>query len=179
MDYRSTPLRVIAQYTNQTSNNIYAESIFKYLGYKKYGRGSFTNGSRAVMDYLKDKGVATDGVRLVDCSGLSRQNLLTTDFLCRYLAAMSHEGHFDSFLSSLAKVGESGTAKNLLPSLPDGVSVRLKTGTFSGVKSYAGYITTGSGELLAYAIISNHHDCSNRDAADLLNRILLKIATTY
>lgn len=179
MDYRSTPLRVIAQYTNQTSNNIYAESIFKYLGYKKYGRGSFTNGSRAVMDYLKDKGVATDGVRLVDGSGLSRQNLLTTDFLCRYLAAMSHEGHFDSFLSSLAKVGESGTAKNLLPTLPDGVSVRLKTGTFSGVKSYAGYITTGSGELLAYAIISNHHDCSNRDAADLLNRILLKIATTY
>lgn len=179
MEYKSTPYRVIAQYTNQTSNNIYAESIFKYLGYKNYGQGSYTNGSRAVMDFLKSKGIETGGVNVVDGSGLSRQNLVTTDFLCRYLMAMSKESCFDSFMASLSKVGESGTAKNLLPSLPENITVRLKTGTISAVKSYAGYIITGSGELLAYAIISNNHDCTNREAAEMLNRILRKMAIAY
>ena len=31
-DYYSVVYSVIAQYTNMTSNNLYAESIFKYLG---------------------------------------------------------------------------------------------------------------------------------------------------
>ena len=44
VEYRSSSYYTIAQYTNLTSNNIYAESIFKYLGYAKYGIGSFANG---------------------------------------------------------------------------------------------------------------------------------------
>ena len=179
MDYHSIPYRTLAQYTNHTSNNIYAESIFKYLGYKKYGHGTFDNGSKAVMDYLKEKGLVTDGVHVVDGSGLSRQNRVTADFLCRYLDAVSHESFFNNFLASLSKVGESGTAKNLLPSLPEGVSVQLKTGSMEGVKSYAGYVTTGGGEVLAFAIIANNFDGSSREAGVLLTQILQKIATAY
>ena len=179
MDYQSTPYRTIAQYTNHTSNNIYAESIFKYLGYKKYGRGTFVNGAQAVMDYLKEKGLETDGVNIVDGSGLSRQNRVTTDFLCRYLAAVSKESFFDSFLTSLSKAGESGTARNLLPAMPQGVEMHVKTGSMEGVKSYAGYITTGGGELMAFAIIANNFAGSSREAGELLTRILQKIVTTY
>lgn len=179
MDYQSTPYRTLAQYTNHTSNNVYAESIFKYLGYKKHGRGSFANGAKAVMAYLADKGLETDGVHIVDGSGLSRQNRVTTDFLCRYLVAVSKEGFFDSFLASLSKAGESGTAKNLLPGLPQGVEMYVKTGSMDGVKSYAGYITTGGGELMAFAIICNNYDCSSREAGDLLTRILQTIASKY
>ncbi|MBR4738906.1 MAG: D-alanyl-D-alanine carboxypeptidase/D-alanyl-D-alanine-endopeptidase [Bacteroidales bacterium] len=179
MDYHSTPYRTLAQYTNHTSNNIYAESIFKYLGYKKYGRGTFVNGAKAVMDYLGEKGLATDGLHLVDGSGLSRQNRVTADFLCRYLEAVSKEAFFDHFLASLAKAGENGTAKNLLPSLPQDIGVHVKTGSMEGVKSYAGYITTSGGELLAFAIIANNFDCSSREAGQLLAQILQKIAVAY
>lgn len=178
MDYHSIPYHTLAQYTNRTSNNIYAESIFKYLGYKKHGRGTFANGTNAVMNYLHDKGLSTDGIHIADGSGLSRLNRVTTDFLCRYLEAISKEPFFDSFLASLSKSGESGTAKSLLPSLPQGIEVYLKTGTMEGAKAYAGYLVTG-GELLSFAIVSNHHDCSSREAADLLNSILSKIATAY
>lgn len=178
LDYQSTPYRVLAQYTNHTSNNIYAECIFKYLGYKQYGHGTYANGSRAVTEYFKQKGLATDGVRVVDGSGLSRQNRTTTDFLGRYLAAVSTEAYFDDFLASLSKAGESGTAKHLLPSLPQGVSIDLKTGSMDGVKSYAGYVTTG-GTRLAFAIVSNNHECSPREATEMLERILSAIATNY
>ena len=179
MDYYSVPYSTIAQYTNHTSNNIYAESIFKYLGYKKYGRGTFANGAKAVMAYLSEKGMEVDGMHIVDGSGLSRQNRVTTDFLCRSLAAISHEPFFNSFLSSLAKAGENGTAKRLLPTLPDGIEVYVKTGSMEGVKSYAGYITTAGGQMLSFAIIGNGYDCSSREAGELLTRILQKIVTAY
>lgn len=179
LDYYSTSYYTIAQYTNLTSNNIYAESIFKYLGYAKYGLGSFNNGSRAVMEWFNEKGLETGGIKVVDGSGLSRLNRTTTDFLCRYLTAMSREPFYNDFLQSLAKVGESGTAKNLLPGLPMGITVRVKTGTMDGVKSYAGYVITPHGQTLAFAIISNGHDCSERAVTDKLNKILYKIATMY
>ena len=178
MDYLSTPYGTIAQYTNHTSNNIYAESIFKYLGYKGYGRGTFENGAKAVTTYLTGLGLACEGVHIADGSGLSRLNRVTTDFLCRYLVAISHESFFDIFLSTLPRAGESGTARHLLSTLPDGVTVHVKTGTMEGVKSYAGYITTGS-DRLAFAIVSNGYDCSSREAGDLLTRILQTIATAY
>ena len=179
VDYRSTPYYTIAQYTNLTSNNIYAESIFKYLGYARYGIGTFENGSRVVNDYLKEKGIATGGVHVIDGSGLSRLNSITASFMCRYLAAISKEPFYNEFLQSIAKVGESGTAKNLLPNLPDGIVVHVKTGTMDGVKAYAGYVRASNGQTLAFTIVSNGHDCSQQEAAAKLNKILYKIATIY
>ena len=179
VDQYSSEYYTIAQYTNLTSNNLYAESIFKYLGYKKYGIGTFENGSRAVMDYIKDLDLPTGGIRIVDGSGLSRSNAMTADFLCRYLAALTKEPFYDDFAASLPKVGESGTAKNLLPGLPAGITVRVKTGTMDGVKAYAGYITTARGETLTFSIISNGHDCSSQEVTAKLSKLLLKIATLY
>ncbi|MGX8713586.1 MAG: D-alanyl-D-alanine carboxypeptidase/D-alanyl-D-alanine endopeptidase [bacterium] len=179
LDYYSSDYYTIAQYTNLTSNNIYAEAIFKYLGYRLTGLGSFASGVSAVEAYFKDLGLNSEGVNLVDGSGLSNQNRVTADFLCRYLAAVSQEDYFDDFLHSLAKVGESGTAKKLLPTLPNGISVRLKTGTIKGAKAYAGYIDAANGDRLVFSIISNNHDCTSTVAAEKLNKILLKIATLY
>ena len=179
LDYRSSSYYTIAQYTNLTSNNIYAESIFKYLGYYKYGLGSFKNGAKAVEEWFKSKGINTEGVRIIDGSGLSRLNRTTTDFMCRYLSALSKESFFDEFLQTIAKAGENGTAKNLLPGLPTGITVRVKTGSMDGVKSYAGYVITPHGQTLAFAIVSNNHDDSSQDIAGKLNKILYKIATLY
>ena len=177
-EYLSPVYRQIAQYTNHTSNNIYAEAIFKYLGYRQYHEGDFTHGARAIEDYLREKGLDASGVHVVDGCGLSRQNRLTADFLCRYLASLCKEPFFDHFLESLSSVGGSGTARNLLPALPAGVSMQLKTGTMDGVKSYAGYITTADGRRLAFAVIANGYDCTGREATSLLTPILQQIATS-
>lgn len=179
LDYYSSDYYTIAQYTNLTSNNIYAESIFKYLGYAKYGKGSFANGSKVVMDYFNEKKLEHSGVKVVDGSGLSPQNRVTADFVCRYLVSLGKEPFFKDFIQSLSKVGENGTAKNLLSNLPAGVSVRLKTGTMDGVKAYAGYIDAANGDRLAFTIISNGHELSSAAAAEKLNRILQKVVGIY
>lgn len=179
LDYYSSDYYTLAQYTNMTSNNIYAESIFKYLGYKKFGKGTFPNAAKAVTDFFRDKKLDLGGVKIVDGSGLSTQNKVTADFVCRYLMAISKEAYFNDFLRSLAKVGENGTAKNLLPLLPASMTVRLKTGTMEGVKAYAGYIDVASGDRLAFAIISNGHEVSSSVAGDKLNKILQKIVAIY
>ena len=176
IDQYSSEYYTIAQYTNLTSNNIYAESIFKYLGYKRYGQGSFENGSKALMDYFHEKGLDVAGVRILDGSGLSRGNRVTAEFICRYLTAVSREPFYEDFRQSLAKAGENGTAKNLLPGLPGNIAVYVKTGTLDGIKSYAGYVITAKGETLVFSVISNNHDCTSKQAADKLNKILFKIA---
>lgn len=179
LDYHSSPYYTIAQYTNLTSNNLYAESIFKYMGYKAYGKGSFENGSKAVLQYFSDLGLTAKGTRVVDGSGLSRLNHTTADFLCRYMVALRKEPFYDKFLQTFPKAGESGTARRLLPSLPKGVDVYVKTGSMDGVKSYAGYVITPAGETYAFAIVSNDYECTERVVAEKLNRILQKVALLH
>lgn len=175
LDYFSSPYYVIAQYTNLTSNNIYAESIFKYLGYSAHGRGSFDNGVKAMTEFFSAHGLETGGVRIVDGSGLSRLNRVTTDFVCRYLTEIAKAPFYDDFALSLAEVGKSGTARNMLPGLSPKVSVRVKTGTIEGVKSYAGYVTNARGELLCFSIVANDFTGSAKAASTKLEKILLRI----
>ena len=132
-----------------------------------------------MTNYFTERGLESSGVRIVDGSGLSRLNRTTTDFLCRYLMALSREPFYEKYLNSLAVTGQNGTAKNMLPTLPKDITVHVKTGSMDGVKSYAGYITTRGGETLAFAIIANDFTCTSKEASDKLNKILLKIASIY
>ena len=176
LSYYSNTYYVIAQYTNQTSNNMYAESIFKYLGYDKYGKGSFENGAKAINQYFKFLKLDTEGVHIVDGSGLSRSNRLTASFMCRFLNKVFHTSYYKDFNMTLAKVGHSGTAKFLIPNLPSNISVNIKTGTMNGVKSYAGYVTTAQGDVLSFCIVANNFDCSSTAAKSKLQKILYEIA---
>lgn len=177
LDYYSNIYYVIAQYTNFTSNNMYAESIFKYLGYKRYGKGTYANGAKVLKDFFKAHNLDYKGINIVDGSGLSRLDHVTTAFTCQFLNEMTRLSSYPDFYKSLAKVGETGTVKNLVPGLPSRVEMRVKSGSMDGVLSYAGYVTTTSGEQLCFSIISNNHDCSNASLKAMVEKLLLKIAT--
>lgn len=176
LEYNSNTYYIIAQYTNLTSNNMYAESIFKYLGYKCYGKGSYANGAKAVNEFFKSHNLESTGVRVVDGSGLSRLNRVTTDFVCRFLTEVSHMPIYSDFSMSLGKIGESGTVKNMLPNIPDNVDMRVKSGSMDDVRGYAGYVTTAKGELLCFSVIVNGYDCSGAQAKSKLEKIIYEIA---
>ncbi len=176
IDYLSNTYYVIAQYTNLTSNNLYAESILKYLGYKQYKKGSSENGIKAIMSYCSEAGIGTDGVMIFDGCGLSRQNRVTCDFVCRFLKHVAQSRIYSDFSKSLAKVGESGTAKNLLPKLPANIAMKIKSGTMDGVKSYAGYITNSKGDLLCFSIIANNFTCPASQVQPHLEKIMMQMA---
>ncbi|MBR1643779.1 MAG: D-alanyl-D-alanine carboxypeptidase/D-alanyl-D-alanine-endopeptidase [Bacteroidales bacterium] len=176
LDYFSSPYYVIAQYTNMTSNNMYAECIYKYLGYLRNGKGSYAGGAQAVNDYLRSRGFDLSGVRLVDGSGLSRINRVNTNFVCRFLADISKTAYFDDFLTTLGKVGESGTVRHMLADRPAGVDIRMKSGSMEDVRAYAGYVTTLSGERLSFCVVSNNFDCTPTQMRQKLERVLLEIS---
>lgn len=176
LEYHSNTFYEIAQYTNFTSNNIYAESILKYLGYKSYGKGSYENGSKAILDFFSQQGLEYSGVRIEDGCGLSRSNRVTTDFLTRYLTKISKMPFYNDFKMSLGQVGVSGTVKNMLPELPSNVTMRMKSGNMDGVCGYAGYCTTASGELLSFAVLCNEYDCTGAQMKSKITKILYEIA---
>lgn len=176
VDYLSNTYYVIAQYTNLTSNNLYAESILKYLGYKLYKKGTAENGVKAIMAYCAESGLNTDGVKLFDGCGLSRQNRITADFVCRFLKHVAQRNIYSDFSKSLAKVGESGTARNLMPKLPSNIAIKIKSGSMDGVKSYAGYITNSKGDLLCFSIIANNFTCTGSQVQPHLEKIMMQMA---
>lgn len=176
LDYYSNSYYVIAQYINLTSNNMYAESIFKYLGYKSYGKGSFDNGSRVIYDFFREHNLEHSGIKVLDGSGLSRQDRVTTDFVCRFLTEISKMDYYSDFLRAMATAGKNGTVKNLLPNLPTNISMKVKSGTMEGIKAYAGYVTTAKGEKLCFSVICNNYDCSAHQMQKKLEKILYKIA---
>ena len=156
-DYYSVVYSVIAQYTNMTSNNLYAESIFKYLGKELFDKGNFENGTKAVNKYLKERNLDMTAVSIVDGSGLSRNGLATARFFTDFLTKVSKAEYYRDFRKTMPKVGESGTARNLLKNLmPDNSEMYLKTGSMTGVRSYAGYATRSNGDKLCFSVIFNN-----------------------
>ena len=114
---------------------------------------------------------------LEDGSGLSVRNRVTSDFVCRFLVEMSKTSYFDDYLKSIALAGENGTVKNLLSGLPSNVSVRVKTGSMTGVRAYAGYVINSKGERLSFSVIANDFTCTGAQMRTKLEKIIMKIAT--
>lgn len=173
--YMSNTYYAVAQYTNLTSNNTYAESIYKYLGYQRYGLGSYANGAKATATFFSQLGLSTDGIYLVDGSGLSRENLCTADFVTRFLALVSKKEIYGDFLQTLGEPGKSGTVHSLKLNLPQGVAMHVKSGTMTKVRCFAGYVTTASGKTYSYAILCNAYDCSGTKAKTKLAELLEEI----
>lgn len=176
LDYSSPTYYIIAQYTNITSNNTYAEAIHRYLGYATTGKGNSTTGAKAVNDFIKRLKLESSGVLLEDGCGLSTHNRVTTDFVCRFLTEMKTTGFFGDFARSMALAGENGTVKNILNDLPEGTKVRVKTGSMTGVRNFAGYIIKPNGEKYCFAIIANNYECSGSQMRQKLEKIIYKIA---
>ena len=82
--------------TNLRSNNYYANALLDFLG-----------GSFSVQQALTSLGVDTNGYRLRDGSGLSRNNLITPRTLVSTLRAMNNAKGKDVFFASLPVAGVS------------------------------------------------------------------------
>lgn len=76
------------------------------------------------------------GVNIVDGSGLSRQNRVTSDFMAHVLRKGSSDPYYASFFPL---AGQEGTLKRFLNGTPLEGYVAMKTGSMNGIQCYAGY----------------------------------------
>jgi D-alanyl-D-alanine carboxypeptidase len=113
-------------------------------------------GLREARRSAAEAGIDTLDLSLVDGSGLSPQNLLTARSLVRWLWVLDRDSTLaSSFHDGLATPGALGTLKNRLAGLDPRAELRAKTGTLTNVSALAGYIRSGDGERIAFAMITN------------------------
>lgn len=156
----STPLTDVLWRINKSSQNLFAEAMCKYQG-RAYAiengqpdaRGSWENGSAAVKAFLRRQGIDDSKYVILDGSGLSKGDRVTTRGHSDLLAAMFKHKYADAFRNSLAAAGKDGTIGKRMPDLAG--KVFAKTGYIGGVRALSGYAQTRQGKWLAFSIIYN------------------------
>ena len=173
----SASLADLVYHTNQISQNFYAETILRAIGQREKGYGSTAGGIGVVYTFWKNHGVDVQGMFMVDGSGLSRHNSITTQQLVSVLKILARDSAvFPSFYKSLPIAGESGTIRKLAGGTAAEGNVRAKSGTMSRVKSYAGYVDTKSGQRLAFAMIGNNTQWETTELRDKFEKLFILMA---
>ncbi len=161
---RSAPLDDLVSMINHRSHNLSAELALRSIGRRAGNSGTFASGASAVRRYLLEQvGISADAVHVIDGSGLSLLDETTPRALVQLLAYERRAGGSQSFFESLPIVG-LGMTRRMRETAATG-RLRAKTGTLTGVSALSGYVTTPSGEELAFSIIVNHSPSTSRARA--------------
>jgi len=169
--YRSDLLTMI-EVTNRRSQNYFAESLLKGLGARRCDSGSWRGGLEVLAEFLRRVGVDA-GYRLVDGSGMSRNNVFSARHLTRLLTYMSAHRWSREFLGSLPYSGyeDHPRWRTRLAEAPYRGNVVAKTGSLRGVSTISGYANGVSGTTYVFSVLCNGAG-SIRDARRAQDRIL-------
>jgi D-alanyl-D-alanine carboxypeptidase/D-alanyl-D-alanine-endopeptidase (penicillin-binding protein 4) len=132
------------------SDNNTAELLVKEMGVAKKGAGTSAAGLEVVKDSVAELGVDTSALTQLDGSGLASGNKVTCQFVSSLLAT-----NRDVFVNRLSIAGEVGTLREYYTSSQARGRLVAKTGTLSGVKALAGYMTVEGGEPVELVLIMN------------------------
>jgi serine-type D-Ala-D-Ala carboxypeptidase/endopeptidase (penicillin-binding protein 4) len=148
----SPTIGAIVHAMDRVSDNFTAEMLLKEIGAVQAGRGTTAGGAGVVTGLLAEAGVSLAGVRVVDGSGLSLLDRMTTTALVSLLTVMwSDPGIRLELLSSLPVAGRSGTlARRMRNTAATGV-VLAKTGTTDNATALSGFV----GDRYVFSVIVN------------------------
>ena len=138
------------------SINLYGEAFVKTIGYKQMGNGGTDAGITFIRDFWSKKGVEKSSLKMIDGSGLSPANRLTTNALVKILQYAKKQSWFSSFYKAL----------------PEMNGIKMKDGYISGVRSYAGYLKSVTGNEYSFAFIVNNFDGNAGTAREKMWKVL-------
>ena len=153
---QSEPLSEIIEHVNKSSQNLYAELLFRTLGAVYGGRGTTEKATQVMTDSLAAMGITKESLAIYDGSGLSRLNLISPSQVVQVLDYMSHHPYFAYYYRSLPTAGVNGTLMKRMRNTPAENNVRAKTGTLTHMVALSGYFEDGEGGLAAFSIMSNN-----------------------
>lgn len=175
--HSSPPMKEILTVMLETSQNQYAESLFRLLDKKETGKGD-EGATMTLNELLNSMGVPSDAYEIQDGSGLSRSNLLSPDAVVRVLQYMYRHESGRQFMEMLPKSGVKGTMKGRMSGTRASEKVYAKTGTLSWVRALSGYLQTEKGEILAFSMLVNNYN-QPRQSAEYLQDQALEILVGY
>jgi serine-type D-Ala-D-Ala carboxypeptidase/endopeptidase (penicillin-binding protein 4) len=153
----SPALWSILRFMDRESDNFTAEMILKQLGLVELEQGTSAAGASVVTQALSEAGIPLAGVRIVDGSGLSGLDRLTTNALASLLkVAWDDPVIRPALLAELAVAGVNGTLSRRLRQPPARRRVLAKTGTTREASALSGYVA----DRYAFAIVQNGNPLS-------------------
>ena len=175
----SISLRELLQKINKRSDNFLAECLFKTIGAVYSGQqGNSFFSTQAILSYIRDNGIYSEGTQIVDGSGISRFDQVTAGALTGLLEKIYFNiKNYQDFYNSLSVAGVDGTLKDRMVGTSAENNFRGKTGTLNGVSSVSGYITTADGDDLIVCIIFEFKKDGARKYRDIQDRIIELLAS--
>ena len=171
------PIKIAVADILKNSNNMAAESVFKIAGGKYVNNtGSVASAVKMFEAFCKKIGVNPEDIKIVDGSGVSKNNLMSADFMTEYLVALAELPGFDLYKTVLPTAGE-GTLANRMLYFKD--NLRAKTGTLADISAITGYLTSKSGKTYAFDIMINDAKTSSNDKKMLEEYILRAVYNYY
>jgi D-alanyl-D-alanine carboxypeptidase/D-alanyl-D-alanine-endopeptidase (penicillin-binding protein 4) len=152
---------------NGESINHLAELIFRNVARRANpdGVGSATMGNALLRDFMMMRvGGSPDEVFAADGSGLSTLDRVTARSLVQLLSYAHHAPWSREFHGSLPIAGREETLRLRMRQTAAQGNLHAKTGTTSDVVALSGYVSSRSGELLAFAFLYNGRDRWNARA---------------
>ena len=179
----SVPLGEIVRTMNKWSSNVIARQLLAQVGRESLASAADTNmnanasavadmvatGEEAARRCLGWADIETDGLKIDNGSGLSRNARIRADSLGTLLVRAWERPWMPDFVASLPIAGRDGTARRRLNDSPANGQAHLKTGTINDVKAIAGYVLDRNGRRHAVVMMVNHPESGNsRKAQDAL-----------
>lgn len=154
----SPTLSEIVYWFNQKSINLYGEALLLSMANKTDEKIRTTSEAAIwLRDFWTDKLQLNPAeIRVLDGSGLSSGNRITTQAMARILSSVRREPWFESFYESI----------------PTNNGMKMKSGTIGGVLGYAGYHTAADGTPLIFALLVNNYNGAAQPMRNRMFRLL-------
>lgn len=155
----------VVEFMGEESDNYVAEALGRLTALQLGKPATFEGATTAIREKIGELGVDTNGMHLVDASGLSAENRVSPQQLTSVLAAASHSSNrvLRDVVYALPIAGLSGTLDTRLTDPSVAGVVRAKTGTLTGVSTLTGTLVDSSGRQLVFSFFAA--DASSLSAA--------------
>jgi D-alanyl-D-alanine carboxypeptidase/D-alanyl-D-alanine-endopeptidase (penicillin-binding protein 4) len=173
----SPHLTEITQVINTRSQNLFADSMLKTLGFRKYGEGSWATGEAAVRDFVASLGIGVSQLHLQDGCGLSRLDRVTAGDTLQLLLRVQQKAWFREWKQTLAVSGgsEGSLRKRMTTPLLEG-RVFAKSGFIDDVFCLSGYVHSKNDRIYAFSLLFNGANHGGKHPHDRMEEALTLLA---
>ena len=138
------------------SINLYGEALVKTFAYQTNGVGETDKGLEILKNFWKEKGIPANELNMVDGSGLSPLNRITTHaqvMILKYAVTQPwYKAYFNAF--------------------PEYNGMKMKSGTINGVKGFCGYQKSKDGNEYIFSFLVNNYNGPSSAVVQKMYKVL-------
>ena len=152
----SPPLDSIVYWFLKRSINLYGEALTKTFAFQKKGIGATDDGVEITRMFWKEKDIDPAELNIVDGSGLSPLNRVTTHAQVQVLAYAKKQPWFGDYFEAFPVFND----------------MKMKSGTIRGVKGFCGYQKARDGNEYIFSFLVNNYVGSASSVVQKMYKVL-------